>query len=62
MDVATTHVHDLVLEFTKSHEVHLGPLLSLVIQLGDIHKLAESTLDSTAIVTDEDIKQHQFHY
>ena len=71
-------MQDLALVFVEPHDVFLGPLLEPVqvslngipslwcvdctTQLGVISKLAESALDATVNVTDEDIKDCQSLY
>ena len=70
-------MEDLALGFLESQEVHLSPLLEPVwvslnvvlslgcvdcsTELGVIHKLTESALDSTINVI-EDIKEHWSQY
>ncbi|GAB0180669.1 cAMP-dependent protein kinase inhibitor alpha [Grus japonensis] len=76
--VALTQVQNLALGLVEPHEVHMGLLLKLVqvpldgilslrhvnhtTQLGVICKLAESALNPTVHVTDEDIKQYWSQY
>jgi len=77
MEVTTTQVQDLALEFVEPHEVHLCPLLSLFRSfwmascLLDVStaplslvncKLAEGASNPTADVVDENVKEHWFQY
>ncbi|KAK4830491.1 LOW QUALITY PROTEIN: hypothetical protein QYF61_011404, partial [Mycteria americana] len=74
--VALTQVQDLALGLVEPHEVHMGPLLELVLlngipslrcvnhttQLRVICKFAEGAFDLTVYVTDKDIKQYWSQY
>ncbi|KAK4816374.1 hypothetical protein QYF61_016278 [Mycteria americana] len=76
--VAPAQVQDLALGLVEPPEVHMGPLLELVqvpldgilslrhvnntTQLGVICKFAESALDPTVYVIDEDMKQYWSQY